>query len=78
MTEPMAPNPAGPRADVLPLITLRDMIIFPGAVKPFIVGRPASLSAVEPPSRRTGASSSSSRATRWRRSPRPRVSTAWA
>jgi len=47
MTDPMAQNPAGPRADVLPLITLRDMIIFPGAVKPFIVGRPASLSAVD-------------------------------
>ena len=39
--------PQGPRADVLPLITLRDMVIFPHSIKPFIVGRPASLAAVE-------------------------------
>ena len=34
-------------AEVMPLITLRDMVIFPRAVRPFIVGRPASLAAVE-------------------------------
>ena len=31
----------------MPLITLRDMIIFLRTVKPFIVGRPASLAAVD-------------------------------
>lgn len=34
-------------AEVMPLITLRDMVIFPRAVRPFIVGRAASLAAVE-------------------------------
>lgn len=33
--------------EVMPLITLRDMLIFPRTVKPFIVGRAASLAAVE-------------------------------
>ncbi len=32
---------------VLPLITLRDMVLFPHTVRPFIVGRPQSIAAVE-------------------------------
>ena len=35
------------RVEVLPLISLRDMIIFPGTAKPFIVGRPNSIAAVD-------------------------------
>ena len=34
-------------SEVLPLITLRDMVIFPHTVRPFIVGRPNSITAVE-------------------------------
>ncbi len=33
--------------EVLPLITLRDMIVFPNSIRPFVVGRPNSIAAVE-------------------------------
>ena len=46
MQDPTFSSPQGPGVDVLPLITLRDMVVFPHSVKPFIVGRQASLAAV--------------------------------
>ena len=46
MQDPTFSSSQGTRVDVLPLITLRDMVVFPHSVKPFIVGRQASLSAV--------------------------------
>ncbi|MEW6757637.1 MAG: LON peptidase substrate-binding domain-containing protein, partial [Acidobacteriota bacterium] len=47
MTLPQTPSRAGDPPAVHPLITLRDMIVFPHAIRPFVVGRRASISAVE-------------------------------
>jgi ATP-dependent Lon protease len=47
MTDSSSPESRGPLSEILPLITLRDMVVFPHSVKPFIVGRPNSITAVE-------------------------------
>lgn len=47
MPDPSSPDSRGPLSEILPLITLRDMVVFPHSVKPFIVGRPNSITAVE-------------------------------
>ena len=40
-------KPAQPAYDHLPLLPLRDMVVFPRMVVPLLVGRPASLAAIE-------------------------------
>ena len=47
MTEPReVPKKRGETTEVLPLIGLRDMVLFPHTVRPFVVGRPNSIAAV--------------------------------
>ncbi|MGA9753345.1 MAG: endopeptidase La [Acidobacteriota bacterium] len=47
MKELSASPPGAPNLEVVPLITLRDMVVFPHSIRPFIVGRPNSIAAVE-------------------------------
>ena len=46
MKDPTAPGSGHPW-EVLPLITLRDMVVFPHSIRPFVVGRKNSITAVE-------------------------------
>jgi ATP-dependent Lon protease len=47
MKDPATPSPGSQPWEVLPLISLRDMVVFPHSIRPFVVGRKASISAVE-------------------------------
>ncbi len=47
MNLPGSASANGSPIDVPPLITLRDMVVFPHTVKPFVVGRPVSIAALE-------------------------------
>jgi ATP-dependent Lon protease len=46
MTTPVLPGP-GPKSERLPLVPLRDVVVFPYTMIPFVVGRKSSLTAVE-------------------------------
>ncbi|MGE5347470.1 MAG: endopeptidase La [Acidithiobacillales bacterium] len=47
MTTPTPFEPAGPPRVLLPLVPLRDMVVFPRMMAPFVVGRASSISALE-------------------------------
>src|SRR5258705_11986742 len=46
MTEPLVPGET-PKMERLPLVPLRDVVVFPYTMIPFVVGRKTSLTAVE-------------------------------
>ncbi len=47
MTTPTPFEPAGPPRVLLPLVPLRDMVVFPRMMAPFVVGRASSIAALE-------------------------------
>ena len=47
MTTPTSLEPAATAPRTLPLVPLRDMVVFPRMMAPFVVGRASSISALE-------------------------------
>jgi len=47
MTNPGSVDPAAPPRSLLPLVPLRDMVVFPRMMAPFVVGRASSIAALE-------------------------------
>ena len=47
MTNPVPVDPAAPPRVLLPLVPLRDMVVFPRMMAPFVVGRASSIAALE-------------------------------